>query len=71
MTVEKLIGNRIRYLRIQNNLSQEKFSELIGVHRTYIGMVERGERNITIQTLLKIAKGLDMHVWQLLEDLNI
>ncbi|MHB9650069.1 helix-turn-helix domain-containing protein (plasmid) [Weissella paramesenteroides] len=71
MTLEKLIGNRIRCLRLQKNLSQEKFAELIGVHRTYIGMVERGERNITIQTLLKIAKGLDVHVWQLLKDIDV
>lgn len=71
MKIEKKIGNKIRLLRLKEGLSQESFAALIGVHRTYIGMIERGERNITIQTLYKISKGLNIKIWMLLKELNI
>jgi transcriptional regulator with XRE-family HTH domain len=51
-------GKRVREERLKRNLSQEKFAELVGIHRTYIGMVERGEKNITIKNIEKIARAL-------------
>lgn len=52
------IGNRIRDFRIEANLSQEKLAFESELDRTYIGSVERGERNISIINLRKIAKAL-------------
>lgn len=58
-------GKRVREERIRLGLSQEKFAELVGLHRTYIGMVERGEKNITINNIKRIAKALRMTVSRL------
>nr|WP_042293806.1 helix-turn-helix transcriptional regulator [Nonlabens ulvanivorans] len=63
----KEFGNRIRYLRNQRKLSQEKLSFLTGFHRTYIGMIERGERNISLTNILVFAKAFDMNVSTLLD----
>lgn len=53
------IGNNIKKIRKKENLSQEELAFRSGLHRTYIGSVERGERNITILNLIKIAKSLN------------
>lgn len=53
------IGENIRDLRISQKLSQEELGEIASLHRTYIGAVERGERNISVKTLIKIAIALD------------
>ena len=55
-------GTRIKELRLLKNISQEELGELAGLHRTYIGMIERGERNITLKNIEKIAKAFDMNV---------
>jgi len=60
------IGNRIRELRIKNNLSQEKLAFACDLDRTYIGSVERGERNISVINLRKIAKALNIELTILL-----
>ena len=50
-------------------MSQEAFADLLGIHRTYMGGVERGERNLTLRTLERIAEVLDEDpVWLLTED---
>jgi len=54
----KRIGNQIRELRTEAGLSQEKLAFECGLDRTYIGSVERGERNISVINLRKIAKAL-------------
>jgi transcriptional regulator with XRE-family HTH domain len=54
------LGSRIRYLRNVKKISQEKLAELSGLHRTYIGSCERGERNITIINLSVLCKNLDV-----------
>lgn len=71
METQKKLGLIIRELRTKQNISQEKLAELVGVHRTYIGMIERGEKNITINTIEKIAKGLNIKVWKILERIDI
>ncbi len=57
----KEIGKNIRSVRKSKNLSQEKLSELVGVSRNYIGMIERAEINVPTKTLLEIAFALNVH----------
>jgi len=54
------IGNRIRELRLQTGLSQEKFAQKIGMDRTYFASVELGKRNISIVNIEKIVNGLEI-----------
>ena len=63
----KQIGIRIRELRIEANLSQEKLAFAAELDRTYIGSVERGERNISLINTNKIAKALNIKVTELLD----
>ena len=62
----KQIGNRIKELRIKSDLSQEKLSFACDLDRTYIGSVERGERNISVLNLRKIANALKVQPTDLL-----
>lgn len=62
------IGNNIRKLRIEADLSQEKLAFDCDLDRTYIGSVERGERNISVINLRKIAKALKTGVADLLNN---
>lgn len=64
--LNKLVGLNIRFYRERLQLSQESFAELSGLHRTYIGAIERGERNITLGTLAKLAAALRVPVLKLL-----
>jgi|SRR5947209_6239615 len=66
----KLFGQRVREERQKLGLSQEKLAEKAGVHRTYIGMVERAEKNITLTNIEKIAKALDGEDGTLLDIFN-
>lgn len=56
------IGERIRELRIEKGYSQEAFAHEVGLDRTYMGSVERGERNIAALNLIKIAKTLKVEI---------
>lgn len=68
--ISKLIGQRIRNYRTQQKLSQEKLAELCGCHPTYIGQVERGEKNATLESIEKIASALNIPLSQLFEKLG-
>lgn len=63
----KEFGLKIRQLRTDKNLSQEKLSFATGFHRTYIGMVERGERNISLTNMAVFAKVFEINVSELLD----
>ncbi|MFI5202553.1 MAG: helix-turn-helix domain-containing protein [Candidatus Kapaibacterium sp.] len=58
MNVERMVGDNVRAYREMKRLSQEKLAELAGLHRTYIGQVERAEKNITVRNLYRIGKAL-------------
>jgi transcriptional regulator with XRE-family HTH domain len=61
----KKVGERIRSIRKERNLSQEELAERSGIHTNYVGQVERGEKNLTLETLEKIVSGLDISLEQL------
>lgn len=63
----KVLGNNIRNYRLNLSWSQEKLAEKSGLHRTYIGAVERGEKNITVVNLLKISDALGIDIKVLFE----
>lgn len=62
------LGRAIARLRREKGLSQEKFAQLVGVHRTYMGAVERGEKNLSIKSAERIARGLGIRVSALFEE---
>ena len=61
-------GLKVKELRKQKNISQEKLAELAGLHRTYIGMIERGEKNLTILNIEKIAFALNVKIIDLFNE---
>lgn len=68
--IKKTIGKRIRNYRTQLGYSQEKLAELSGCHPTYIGQLERGEKNATIESVDKIASAMDISLSKLFEKLE-
>lgn len=62
-----MLGRRVRQLREEHGLSQERFALKIEMDRTYLASVEAGKRNISLCNLAKIAKGLDMTLCQLFD----
>jgi len=60
----------VRRLRKAAGLSQEGLADLCGLHRTYIGSIERGEKTVTIATANKIADALGLRLWQLLRRMD-
>ena len=60
-------GQRVRQLRKEKNLSQEELSHKADLHRTYIGMIERAEKNITLANIEKIANALGTSIDNLLK----
>ncbi|WP_371331068.1 helix-turn-helix domain-containing protein [Klebsiella quasipneumoniae] len=64
--IKEILAENIRVYRNINGLSQEQLAEISGLHRTYIGSVERKERNVTLNTLVCLAKALNTSVPNLL-----
>ncbi len=64
------VGQRIRYYRTQLGLSQEKLAEIAGCHPTYIGQLERGEKNATLESIDKVASSLRISLSKLFENLG-
>ena len=64
-----LFGARVKELRLKSNLSQEKLAEKSGFHRTYIGMIERGERNPSLKNVNILAKAFNITLEELMKGL--
>ena len=60
-------GKNVQRIRKEKNISQEKLAEYAGLHRTYIGMIERFERNITLINAEKVAHALGVNISELIE----
>jgi transcriptional regulator with XRE-family HTH domain len=67
-SIQKQFGQKVRALRLASGYSQEGLAFECGLHRTYIGCIERGEKNITIANIEKIAKALKVKIYQLFQD---
>ena len=68
--IAKSVGQRIRNYRTNLGLSQEKLAELSGCHPTYIGQLERGEKNATLEIVERIAAALNISLSKLFEKLD-
>ena len=66
----KIFGERLRCLRVQAGLSQEVLAERAGIHTTYVGQLERGEKNPTVDTVMKLSHGLDVPIEQMFVHLD-
>ena len=64
-TIEKQFGQRIKELRLAKGLSQEELAFRAGIHRTYLGGIERGERNPSLKNIVVIAQALDVDLSEL------
>ncbi|HGS4673185.1 helix-turn-helix domain-containing protein [Vibrio parahaemolyticus] len=62
------LAKNVRSFRVKNGMSQELLAEKCGLHRTYIGSIERGERNATLSTLEVLAETLNVSIAQLLNN---
>lgn len=60
--IRTAFGNRIRDLRRARGYSQESLADEVGLHRTYIGAIERGEQNVSIDNIAKLAKALKVGI---------
>jgi transcriptional regulator with XRE-family HTH domain len=70
MNIRKKLGKRIKELRQERGLSQEAFAHSAGLDRTYIPSIEKGERNISLEVIEKIAKALGLKISELLKGLD-
>ena len=61
-----VFGNAVREYRLKKKMTQEELEDLAGLHRTYIGMIERAEKNITLLNMQKIANALSIEITNLL-----
>lgn len=66
--LQMVVGDNMRRLRVHLEMSQESFGEHVGWHRTFVGSVERGERNLTLRTVERLAEQLEVHPLALLYD---
>jgi len=66
--LNKIFSNNLRKQRIKKGLSQEELGELSDLHRTYIGGIERHERNVTLKNVEKLANALEIKITLLFEE---
>ena len=67
--IAKIVWERLRTYRTREGLSQEELAEKSGLHNTYIGQLERGEKNATLESIEKVAKSLDLPLEILFENI--
>ncbi|VTR76554.1 helix-turn-helix domain-containing protein [Cellulomonas hominis] len=65
--LQRVVGRHVRRIRIDRGISQEALADALGYHRTYLGGIERGERNLTLRSVERLAEGLAVDVRVLLE----
>lgn len=65
-----IFGQRVRSIRKLRGLSQEKLAELCDLHPTYIGQLERGEKNASLETIMSVCKGLNVSPSELFENIS-
>ncbi|OUP17606.1 hypothetical protein B5F29_13495 [Lachnoclostridium sp. An196] len=70
MSIAFEIGQRIRFYRKKKHLTQEQLAELCNFHPTYIGQLERGEKNATLESIYKVAQSLNISLSQLFENIE-
>ena len=63
--IKKVFGKNVRKYREKKKLTQERLAELCDLHRTYIGGIERGERNVSLENIQKIAEALGVKIKEL------
>jgi transcriptional regulator with XRE-family HTH domain len=64
--LQRTVGRNLRAYRETRGMSQETFADVLGVHRTYMGAIERGERNLTLRSVERIVERLDLDPLSLL-----
>jgi len=69
-SVKSRFGARLRQLRDERGYSQEELAERAGLHRNYVGGVERGERNVALENIVKLAKALSVKPDELFADFS-
>jgi len=67
-SARKIFAANLRKARLVKGVSQEALAEIAGLHRTYVGSVERGERNISIDNMQKLAEALGLKIQDLLDN---
>lgn len=67
LNISKKLGRRLRKLRKEAKLSQEQLARKSGLHRTYIGSIERGDQNISLENVYKLSKALKMELKDLID----
>jgi transcriptional regulator with XRE-family HTH domain len=65
--LQRTVGRNLRAYRLARGISQEAFADVLGVHRTYLGGLERGERNLTLKSLERLADNLGLLPLELLK----
>lgn len=70
-TLQLKVGAAVRERRETLGYSQDTFADAIGMHRSYYSAIERGERNVTLSTLVRVAEGLEMRLAELLAEASI
>lgn len=67
MDYQKILGENIRSLRTKQRITQEQLAELCDLHRTYVGAMERGDRNVSLNNIVKVAQALKVTPSELLK----
>lgn len=66
IALRNVVAENVRRLRKSSGLSQEAFADVCGLHRTYVGAIERAERNVSLDNILRLADALGVEPWHLL-----
>lgn len=71
VTLQAKVGSAMRQRRLSLGYSQDSFADAIGMHCAYYSAIERGERNVTLATLVRVAKGLDCPLAELMATVDV